>query len=564
MSLLAALLAFLSCTAATLPGYPVDVTWALLDPSTAPRLLRLMEALVRTPGGGEHNWDLLRVLPTHLPEMQLFYSKPATARATLSAVISMTKWLQGRTLALGVLLQHAGEGRAAAVAAATAYVRKAGPGAAGRELAGSLANPMLVAFETIQNATRLATFSLQSLVRSAVLLDGEALQGSGADGVAATAAAPASRRSRVWVVERAVLNNPSNGAVWEGEDDPALAAYKAQVLGDPQRMAAIMEQLQQGVGAQQHAAAARQAAKLAKKQGGDVAALTEQLQALQAGASSSMSSSSGGAGGMTSTLLGQAVFADAGAADASSSGSNASAAASGGGCPAASSGSGVPPVTPGDITVAANALLVACKAAGALQGAPQLLTQVLSASRAWATAEWSSGFYAAEGKCSDLAGAVQEIAEWAVLLHPLLVQLLPAEQGQVLADLRGLLVGGGGSRSSSSNSGGGSTGARQGRQQQAQGGRGSRKQLSEEEVAAVLGALQHVVIPGQPGCSNPRCCCLEGLSEAEMKTQVCAGCRGVRYCSAACQRAHWKAGHKEVCKAAQAAAEAASAGAGAP
>jgi hypothetical protein len=347
-----------------------------------------------------------------------------------------------------------------------------------------------------------------------------------------------------------------------------VSAYKAQVLGNPQRMAAILEQLQQGVGAQQRAAAARQAAKLAKKQGGDVSALTEQLQALQVGASSSssssMSSSSNAGAGIISMLLGQAVFGDAGA-DASSIGGSASAAASAAGNYAAGTAGGVPPVTPGDITVAANALLVACKAAGALQGAPQLLKQVLPAAHAWAGAEWASGLHVAERKCDELADAVQEVAEWAVLLHPLLMQLLPVEQGQVLADLRGRLVGGGGSRSNgSNNSGGGQTGVRPARHQQGQGGRGSRKLLSGEEVAAVLGALQHVVIPGQPGCSNPRCCCLEGLSEAEMKTQVCAGCRGVRYCSAACQRAHWRAGHKEVCKAAQAAATAAAAGAGAP
>jgi hypothetical protein len=146
-------------------------------------------------------------------------------------------------------------------------------------------------------------------------------------------------------------------------------------------------------------------------------------------------------------------------------------------------------------------------------------------------------------KCADLSAAVQEVAEWAVLIHPLLVQLLPAEQGQVLVDLHGRLGGGGGGSSSSSSN-------RVGRQG------GSIKKLLEEEVTAVLGALQHVVIPGQPGCSNPRCCCMEGINEAAMKTQVCAGCRGVRYCSAACQKAHWKAGHKEVCKAAQAAAKA--------
>jgi hypothetical protein len=183
------------------------------------------------------------------------------------------------------------------------------------------------------------------------------------------------------LVEKALLADlPDSIARSKAEEDETVlfspTGYKAQVFSQPQRVASILEQLQQGVGAQQAAAAARQAAKLAKKQGGDVAALTEQLQAVQVGSSSS----------------------------------------------------------------------------------------------------------------------------------------------------------------------------------------NSIKELSAEEVAAVLGALQHVVIPGQPGCSNPRCCCLEGVSEANVKTQVCGGCRGVRYCSAGCQKAHWRAGHKEVCKAAQAAAKAAAGG----
>jgi hypothetical protein len=307
-----------------------------------------------------------------------------------------------------------------------------------------------------------------------------------------------------------------------------------------------VQQLQQGLGAQQRAAAARQAAKLAKKQGGDVEALTEQLQALQAGASSSSDAGPPGIADVcNSTLLGQALFGDA-HADSSAAGASAARSSS------TSSACGVPPVTPGDVTVAANALLVACKAAGALCGVPELLGQALLVTGDWATGEWAAGLAGFVEECRHLAAAVQEVAEWAVLLHPLLVQLLPAEQGQVLVDMQGRLVRGG-------------TGSnRAGNQQQAQGGRGSRELLSGEEVAAVLGALQHVVIPGQPGCSNPRCCCLEGASEAEMKTQVCAGCRGVRYCSAACQKVHWRAGHKEVCKAAQAAAKAAAVGGGGP
>jgi hypothetical protein len=321
------------------------------------------------------------------------------------------------------------------------------------------------------------------------------------------------------------------------DDEPVLdspATYKAQVAASPQLMASILEQLQQGVGAQQAAAAARQAAKLAKKGGGDVAALAEQLQAAQlgGGSSSSVSGAGGAAGGaaaVSSTPLQGALLVDAAASSSTSSAAG-----------------GVPPVTPGDITVAANALLVACKAAGALRGVPQLLERSYQAivAHKWASPAHSIHMSRSQRCSHDLSAAIHEVAEWAVLLHPLLVQLLPAEQGQVLVGLRSSL--GGGSSSSSSGGGGG-------RAAQQKASRSSQK-LSGEEVDAVLGALQHVVIPGQPGCSNPRCCCLEGVSEADVKTQVCAGCRGARYCSAACQKAHWRAGHKEVCKAVQAAA----------
>jgi hypothetical protein len=73
--------------------------------------------------------------------------------------------------------------------------------------------------------------------------------------------------------------------------------------------------------------------------------------------------------------------------------------------------------------------------------------------------------------------------------------------------------------------------------------------------AQVLGLLGHVVAPGAPGCSNPGCCNMAGRSEAELPLQVCSKCRGARYCCREHQVAHWKAGHKEVCRAAQAAAQ---------
>jgi hypothetical protein len=35
--------------------------------------------------------------------------------------------------------------------------------------------------------------------------------------------------------------------------------------------------------------------------------------------------------------------------------------------------------------------------------------------------------------------------------------------------------------------------------------------------------------------------------ESEHKLQACSQCRLVAYCSKACQRAHWKNGHKQAC-----------------
>jgi hypothetical protein len=208
--------------------------------------------------------------------------------------------------------------------------------------------------------------------------------------------------------------------------------------------------------------------------------------------------------------------------------------------------------------VAGYALLVACKAAGALGGVPQLVDQSRQVHVTHKLVPTGpEHLAAAEQRTGKLSADLQNVAEWVVLLHPLLLQLLPADQGQVLEDMQERLMsrlrpaGQGSSSGSSSGDGGG------GMAQQEAGGSSSTKGLLPGEVDAVLGTLQHVVFPGQPGCSYPRCCCLDGISEGEMKTQVCVACRGARYCSAACQRAHWRAGHKEVCKAVQAAVKAA-------
>jgi hypothetical protein len=469
-----------------------------------------MEALVRMPCSDECDRNLWWGMPTHLPEMELFYSSPSTARATLSTVTSMTKWLRCRSLALNLLIDSRDESLGAAAAAVHAAVS----GAAGQALGAVVNRPLTLWSRTLQFATGLARYTIMSLWRLVVLLDPETYTPT----AAAAAAAPTGRSSRAWLKEKAYLHRLTR-MVASGSGP--VAPYKAQLATNPQLLGSILAQLQRGVTAQQRAAAAGQADRLAEDHGRDVAALTDQLQVLQVGGSSW--AASGSAVVHAATMAPEGALLGDGMGSSSDGGTNAD---TGGSSAASSAASGVPPVTPGDITVAANALLVACKAAGALCGVPQLLEQGLEELATKGLASRQACQQHVDG-CEFLLAAAAEVADWLVLLHPVLVQLLPAEQGQVLVDLGG---------SSSSN---------------------SIKELSAEEVTAVLGALQHVVIPGQPGCSNPRCCCLEGASEAEVETQVCAGCHGTRYCSAACQRAHWRAGHKEVCKAAQAAAKAA-------
>lgn len=68
--------------------------------------------------------------------------------------------------------------------------------------------------------------------------------------------------------------------------------------------------------------------------------------------------------------------------------------------------------------------------------------------------------------------------------------------------------------------------------------------------------LALTALPISYACSNPYCCNLEGLSEQQLVTgssHKCSACRTARYCSPACQSAHW-AQHKTTCKALRAAA----------
>lgn len=51
-----------------------------------------------------------------------------------------------------------------------------------------------------------------------------------------------------------------------------------------------------------------------------------------------------------------------------------------------------------------------------------------------------------------------------------------------------------------------------------------------------------------PGCGHWMCSEADGCWESSLPTLLCAGCRRVRYCSTACQKAAWVDGHEGVCE----------------
>jgi hypothetical protein len=52
----------------------------------------------------------------------------------------------------------------------------------------------------------------------------------------------------------------------------------------------------------------------------------------------------------------------------------------------------------------------------------------------------------------------------------------------------------------------------------------------------------------QQEAAPAECAACHALPPAGRKFQVCAGCRAVRYCSPACQKAGWRSGHKVACR----------------
>jgi hypothetical protein len=58
-------------------------------------------------------------------------------------------------------------------------------------------------------------------------------------------------------------------------------------------------------------------------------------------------------------------------------------------------------------------------------------------------------------------------------------------------------------------------------------------------------------LPVKQCCNNQYCLKFAGCTEQELvkgKSRVCGGCRLARYCSPECQKCHWGAGHKLLCK----------------
>ncbi|KAG2449520.1 hypothetical protein HYH02_005662 [Chlamydomonas schloesseri] len=63
------------------------------------------------------------------------------------------------------------------------------------------------------------------------------------------------------------------------------------------------------------------------------------------------------------------------------------------------------------------------------------------------------------------------------------------------------------------------------------------------DIAPAAVALWRLRVCGNPGCEafgSSRC-------EAELDLRLCGRCKSVRYCSTACQAAHWRSGHGAVC-----------------
>jgi hypothetical protein len=82
---------------------------------------------------------------------------------------------------------------------------------------------------------------------------------------------------------------------------------------------------------------------------------------------------------------------------------------------------------------------------------------------------------------------------------------------------------------------------------------------AQQQQAGGSGAATAPAGPGSGGAAAQadrqttavpaECAACNAVPPAGRKFQVCAGCRAVRYCSPACQKAAWRSGHKAACRA---------------
>ena len=65
------------------------------------------------------------------------------------------------------------------------------------------------------------------------------------------------------------------------------------------------------------------------------------------------------------------------------------------------------------------------------------------------------------------------------------------------------------------------------------------------------GALDHTAAaPGVSDGAQTICAHCGAVSAERGAHKKCGNCKAVHYCSAGCQRAHWKCGHRQICRAA--------------
>jgi uncharacterized membrane protein YgcG len=503
-------------------------------------------------------------LPHFLPLLHVMAGTPEGSSALLSAVTAVVKRQQVANCALAALIEKGGQ-----VMPAAAGVMAAIPGPAGKAMAQLLVEDTSRAVtEAIDQGLLLAEAASHLMARATAMTDPVLAPLAG---YLAATQLPPGQVSRPWAVVAAVTWVMAYAGVKElgYSTSHLLKPGSAQVEAFKEAMEAAL--------AQQHAAAvSKQATQLVKMAGGGAAEaeqLAQQLQRMWLGPDVDVPTGLSGAEG-EGPAAGEASAAgpgttrssSGGGSSSGSGGSNSDGSGSGGGggqtgCSshgsAAKQGhwvkvpeiltdlcnrgafnlpevlaagdpsqwsSALGPTTEEDLRVASTALLAACKAAGAVAQLPGLLKQLqpIMTHQPWGRAMAHGAWGQRIGQPTTM-GAFVDLDAWATPLTPLLARLLPAQQAAELQKLAAA----------------------------AQGDIVPGRDMTDR----VLSLLGHVVAPGAPGCSYPGCCNLEGRSEAELPTQVCSQCKGARYCCREHQLAHWKAGHKEGCKAAQAAAQ---------